>query len=125
MNKPTPDQISKLPRWAQEHIATLERERFVSVRALNEYQDSQTESPFRYWDYIPTGETSGPTQKTRFIQTNKIEAHWAGVELTILLRHGSDEIDMHWGAQNRAISEVAMIPYSFGSVRLKSKESMR
>jgi hypothetical protein len=56
MNAPTEEQIAKLPKWAQDHIANVERERFVSVRALNEAMDSQTKAAFYCDDYVCTGE---------------------------------------------------------------------
>lgn len=39
----TPD-ISKLPKWAQEWIKQLERERTNAVNALNRFMDSQTKT---------------------------------------------------------------------------------
>lgn len=126
--KPTPEQIAKLPKWAQEHIADIERHRFVSVRALNEYQNSQTESPFRYWDFICTGEGNKNNSeiKTRFIQTNKMEVHYAGIELTILVRPNHPEINLQWSrSEGSKITDTAFIPTSFGSAKLKTKENMR
>lgn len=119
--------ISKLPKWAQEHIKRLDSERFVAVRALNEYLDDQTESPFRYWDYIclGEGEARSPTLTTRFVQTRKMEVRWAGVELTVLIRPDQKELDLQWCAMGGGIREIAMVPTSFGSVRLKAKENMR
>ena len=40
------EKIEKLSKWAQEHIRTLKYERDTAVRALNNYVDGQTESPF-------------------------------------------------------------------------------
>lgn len=127
MSTPTAEQIAHLPKWAQDHIAKLERERSVSVRALNEYLDNQTESPFRYWDLIGTGEKfgGGPSSKTHFVQTNKMEVHWAGIELAILIREKQQELDLQWCASAGRITEVALIPQSFQSVRLKARENMR
>jgi len=42
MNKPTPEQISKLPRWAQDHIKDLARQRETALEALNSHVDNQT-----------------------------------------------------------------------------------
>lgn len=117
--KPTPEQISNLPKRVQKHIANIERERSVCVRELNKFMDGQTESPFRYWA------ACGQTSKTRFIQTRKIEVHWAGVELTVLVRPDRRELDLQWCATDGRVSEIAFIPISFGSARLKNKENMR
>lgn len=65
--------INKLPKWAQEKIRDLERERDAAVVALNEFQDKQT--PSRIWteDIVCTGEESGPTAKRNYFQTRSLE----------------------------------------------------
>ena len=124
---PTPEQIARLPKWAQEYLKQLESDRLSAVRSLNEYVDDQAESPFRYWDYVNTGEEGrAPSHKTKFIQTNKMEVHWAGIELRVLIRPGQNEIDLQWSkADGSRIEEIAFIPKSFGSAVLKAKENMR
>lgn len=125
--KPTPEQLQKLPKWAQEHIEDMERQRLAAVHALNDYVDDQTESPFRYWDYICTGEQQGPPCRAKFIQTRKIEVHWAGVELAVLIRPSEKEIDLQWCSSNDLTTDtdLALIPKSFNSAVIKAKEHMR
>lgn len=120
--KPTTEQIAKLPRWVQEHIADLVSERETAVRALNEHLDSETPSPFRVQDLVCTGEEQGPSSKTRYIQAHRMEVVYKGIELTIYLRDNA--IELGWSSEDRAVGEVAMIPYSFQQVRLKAKEQM-
>lgn len=72
MNTPTPEQIAKLPKWAQEHIHFLQRWHDEAQAKLKEYLDTQSPSA------IYTGhEVSGDV---RFIQDNCI---------TFVLPHGT------------------------------------
>lgn len=115
---------SKLPKWAQEHIQKIERQRDDAVKALNEYVDNQTESPFYFEDWVSTGEDSGPTTKRVYIQTNQIVVEYAGVELEILLRKSEDHINLQWHSLDNHTGDVALIPHMYQSAKLVSKENM-
>ena len=39
-------EVTKLPKWAQEHIQTIERQRDHATATLKEFLDSQTPSSF-------------------------------------------------------------------------------
>lgn len=65
--------ITRLPKWAQEQITDLQRQRDEAIRTLNEATDSQTKS--RIWvSRMPcTGETGGgPVQKLQYIQAHSV-----------------------------------------------------
>ena len=118
------DRISKLPKWVQEHIKNIQRQRDVAVRALNESCDNQTESPIYYEDFLCTGEseTKGPTPKRKYIQSHgRITINHDGVELDVLCHEGY--IDLRWG--NDIHSDIAFIPDIYQGARLVSKENMR
>lgn len=119
----TDERIKKLPGWAQELIADLERQRKEAIRALNQYVDDQTPSPFFIDELESTGEETGPSKKTRYIQTRKMKVEHAGVNLSILLRDG--KIDLQWGGAGRLSQPIAFIPRSFQSADLVAKENMR
>ena len=124
---PTPEQLAKLPRWAQDHIKDITRERDVAVRALNEYCDDQTPSPFYVDEAVCTGEQRGPSIKRRYIQAHTIKVNWAGVELVIDANgygNRNNEIGLQWSSTNH-IREVAMIPQRFQSITLKTQENLR
>lgn len=123
VNEIPAEQIQKLPKWAQAHFRQLEAQRNIAVRALNAYLDTQSESPFRYWEYLGIG--GAPSYKTKFIQTDKIEVHWAGVELTVLIRRDVQELDLQWCKAQDRIGEVAFIPKSLCAAVIKTKENMR
>ncbi len=115
-------EIEKLPKWAQEHIKDLNRQRDVAIRALNEYCDKQTESKFYIDESEFTGESVGPTSKRRYIQTRKIYIEHASVLLTVIIREG--EIDIGWSNINHH-GDVAFMPSSYMQARLVAKENMR
>lgn len=129
MNTTTPEQIAKLPRWAQEHIKDLERQREVAVRALDEYVDAQTESPFYTLDNECTGERQGPTFRKRYIQAHSIEVEWRGVVLSVDANDYGQVgggIRLKWEAGGKhASKDAAFIPSSYQSARIVSKEDMR
>ena len=114
--------IEKLPKWAQEYIRNIEREREVAVNALNEYVDNQTPSPFFIDEMECTGERKGPTIKRRYVQTHKIEIEHQEVSLRIILR--DESIDLQWSGE-KMLGDVAFIPSSYQSARLVSKGNMR
>lgn len=117
--------IKKLPKWAQEHIKNISRERDVAIRALNEFVDNQTPSSIFYDEWVCTGEEVGPSTKKKYIQYYKMSFEHAGVFLDVNL-HSDDCIDLKWSVSGELnCREVAMIPTSFQNVRLVSKENMR
>ncbi len=132
MKAKTPDDLNrflKLPKWVQDHIHTVERERDSALTALNKYVDNQTESPFSIMELECLGEGDGtPSYKQRYIQTHKMEIRAVGVALDIILR--DDHIDLSWGTMEqgwstRGSGEVCMSPYSYQAIKLISREFMR
>lgn len=113
--------IDKLPKWAQQHIKDISRQRDVAIDALNKYVDNQTEAPFYISEMECTGENKGPAKKTRYIQGHWLNATHQGVKLSVLLR--DDHIDISWDSEDR--KDIAMVPASHQQVRLYSKENMR
>lgn len=127
MLKPTKEQIEKLPRWAQEHIANIERERFVAVRSLNEAMDAQTVSPFYIDDWVCTGEQTGPVTKRRYIQGHKIQCLFDGILMEILLSEGAGRdrgIHISWNDEKRLTGKVALVPTSYQKIVLINKANL-
>lgn len=114
--------IKKLPKWVQEHIQNLQRQRDVAVRELNNYIDSQTPSPFYVDGLVCTGEESGPSLKRRYIEGNKMSVNHDGVSLSIHLRDG--HIDLQWHSARSFTGDVAFIPSACQAARLVSKDNM-
>lgn len=58
MTKPlTPEQLDKLPKWAQEHIRCIERERDGANDCLSQRVANQEPSPFYVSEYV-VGQTN-------------------------------------------------------------------
>lgn len=125
---PTPEQLAKLPKWAQEHIEIIERERFVAVRALNEFSDTQTQSPFYHEKFTCPGEENGPSNKRVYIDAHTIVAEYHGIHLEIQCATFSEEkkgIQIQWSSTKRGTGNIALVPESYQSARLLTKEDMR
>jgi hypothetical protein len=121
---PTPEQIAKLPKWAQERLADVERRTRVAEEKLKEYLDAQTPSEFYVEEYVSTGEGSDKYAQ-RYIQTYKMAVETGGVKLTILLRQDEKGIELQWNSTSRLMQEVAMVPLSFNKVKIVAKEFLR
>ena len=119
------ENLSKLPKWAQKEFENLQRERDIAVRALREYTDSQTESPFFIDELESTGDTdgSGPASYTRYVQTHKISVKHGGVLLDIYLR--DNNIELQWNNYERHFEDIAFIPESYQKARLVHPDNMR
>jgi C4-dicarboxylate-specific signal transduction histidine kinase len=129
---PTQEQIAKLPQWAQRHIETLDRQREAALRALRQFTDEQTASPFSFDEHACIG-NRGPDTFTRFVQARVMTVSHAGVMLTVRCWE-PNEIGLQWGAydeggpRSRAYmqqDEVAFVPASFQSARLVAHQHMR
>lgn len=121
---PTPEQMAKLPKWAQERMADLDRRTRVAEVAVKEYFDVQTPSEFYVEEYVSTGEGSDKYVK-RYVQTYKMVVESGGVKLSILLRQDEKGIELQWNSTSRLMNEVAMVPMAFNKVKIVAKEDMR
>ena len=118
------DKIAKLPKWAQDHIQELQRQRDIAVRALNEYCDSQTPSEMYVEENECTGEQEGPSVKVRYIQGQRMNFLAHGVLLSVYTGR-ENYIELSWSAPGWRQEDIAFIPSSNHQARLVSKENMR
>jgi len=128
MEKPTPEQVAKLPLWAQKYINCIEGERMVAIRALNEHIDKQTKSKIYYDETLCTGEEVGPSSKRFYIQSEGVEVECAGVHLNVHCWQKSSHesgIELQWSAADGSGELIACIPRSFMSLTLTSARHMR
>ena len=86
--------IARLPVWAQEHIRTLQRERDVAVRTLNEFEDRQTKSNVWIEDHVCLGEQSGPTEKRLYLQDYKVTFQLGRTEVVVMLRESEQCLEV-------------------------------
>ena len=79
----TNEQLSKLPKWAQEEFTNLQRERNTAVRELKSWTDDQKPSSIYIDELVCDGEQQGPKSYRRYIQSRKVTMVHAGVEATL------------------------------------------
>jgi hypothetical protein len=110
--------FTKLPKWAQEYIVNIERERDVAIRTLNEFTDSQTPSPFWYDEMVCLGEPTphgdrGPTEKRHYIQAHRMTVKVGTGEIDFFLREPNVlEISSGWNV-------LRLSPYASNCVRIE------
>lgn len=126
----TPEQLSKLPKYAQDAFRNLERERATAVEALNEWKDDQTESPIMIDDHVSTGEERGSTFYKRYVQARAIRIKWHGVELNVRLTNDGPQyenaIALTWNQNDGgSLGHVALIPTARQSAILIHPRFMR
>ena len=124
-NPPTPEQLAKLPKWAQEHIADLERRVVLAERTLQEYNDSQTPSEFFYEDFNRMGGNDSTKSIRRYIQTYRMTVERDGVQVDVLLRQDDPGIEISFSSSNRLVSQVAMVAASFNKIIILPKDKLR
>lgn len=122
--RPDESKLAKLPAWAREYIADIERDRKVAVRELNEYCDSQTPSGIYLEEYVSTGEQSGPSLKRSYVQSHKLTFEHAGIKLNVYINQ-NDRISLQWESCEHRYGDISMMPYSYQYVHLVTKENMR
>jgi len=126
--KPTPEQIAKLPKWAQEHIRDIERQLSAATTALDQIKDQQTPSPIYLDDWYCT-----PRMK-RYIQspTGHLTIQHAGVHLDIFLAPEKDGqrlhgIELQYAAvESRGLTDrqIAIMPRGINTIQLVAKDSL-
>ncbi len=118
---PTPEQIAKLPVWAQGHIKDLTRQRDTAKKEHSEFLDSQTKSAF-YEEFL-----GDKMEKRRYVQADNMVCEWRGVRLRISAHdYGNSGVGilLQWEDSERHGRDVAFIPGSFQYARLVSKDDM-
>lgn len=71
--------IAKLPKWAQEYIRDLERERESAVHAMREIEGSLNveDGQIRIGFFECTGEKAGPSEVTRAFGASNVQVEYA------------------------------------------------
>jgi len=120
---PTPEQIQKLPKWAQDHIAFLDRRASEATKKVSDFLADQKPSA------ICVPEFTAGLNSVRYIQASTVRFIHRGVELEVTIRDSNlsgTGIQLQWGEAGTSHSgEVAFIPETHQRARLISKEDMR
>lgn len=112
MKQPTPEQIARLPKWARDHIADLERTAADTQREIRGILDNQTESKIFSDVYI-----EGNFEKVYYNVSEQIHIHHAGVFLKVNFR-AEDRIELQWSTHEFGLGDVCLIPTSYQQARL-------
>lgn len=125
--KPTPEMIEKLPKWAQNHISHLEMAAESADQMLKDRDNGQTQSNV----YVPQhGWTnSGNVFTQHYLQTSRVVFEFAGVKLDVYLRSdrdGDESIDLTYSGLDgkQYMGEVAFVPQAYNLVRLQAQAYM-
>jgi len=111
--------IERLPKWAQDHIKDLERQRETAIETLNDALDNQTPGPFFY-------DWPGLVRKRVYVQSGgRVECEYAGVLLRVFVRPDINGIGLQWTTPEMSSRDIALIPESYCAARLVAKEGMR
>lgn len=73
--------ITKLPKWAQNHIATLERQRDTAVSLLKDFVDTQTPTNIWTWDF-----SSHSVPVKGFVQSDRVNMRVGQAEFEVRAR---------------------------------------
>lgn len=119
------EQIKKLPKWAQDYIERLQRQAREAHKKLDAYLDEQTKSPFFYRDWMLNGGEGkpGPTDKTIYIQTDRVCVTHGGI--TCALSISDDGINIKWEDEKRALGHVTMVPTSYQQITLVKPSAVK
>jgi len=117
LNQPTPKQLARLPKWAQEHIADLDRQRRVAIRALERFQDSNEPTPVSYEEFENLD--GAPQFFKRYIDTHCVEFTKNGVTLTVTLLDDTRGIALSWGPEGgHGLGDMCFTPTSYQQARI-------
>jgi hypothetical protein len=104
-------EITKLPKWAQEHIQTIERQRDFAIKTLDDFINTQTPSDFFVDEFSQKGTIK------HYIQTRKITVKLDnGKEIYINKEQdGSFYLASGWGG-------LQIEPSASNAIRIKVKQ---
>ena len=118
--KPTPEQIERLPKWAQAHIEQLDRQRRDAITALARFQDSDEPTMI---SYQRNEHLDGDLQTlTRYLNTHQVQFTRDGVTLTVTLPYYDDNehgIKLSWGPEgSHGLGDMCFTPTSYQQARI-------
>ena len=120
MNTPTQTRIDTLPKWAQEYISSLKRQKETAVKVLNKAIDDQT--PSKIWTERMECLNDGPPNFVkRYFQAENIEIEHKGVKLCITgLYDDKEDIKLAWGpaGSNSRLGDICFVPTAYQQARL-------
>lgn len=127
MNRPTDDQLAKLPKYAQAYIQDLERKHENVLKIMRSMEAEQPKG--KVWEdtFEHTGEERGGSRVIRYFPCNHLEIESAGVRLSICGLWNDEEIQLSWrpAGQGHPLGDVLFIPTSYQQAKLVALENGR
>lgn len=117
---PTAEQVKKLPKWAQDYIEQLERQREAAIKAMEDAANGTTPAPFYFEDHACIRD-GGPTTVRHYVQAPWLKFDYGGLHVDFLLReHGEDKVlDIQYGPDDRLVGgKIVLEPRSYRQLYL-------
>ena len=114
--KPTQEQIAKLPKWAQAHIADLERGQDDAIDRLERFQDTDTPTHISYTEFVARG-----TDRKKYVQADRLDIDFLGVHLAInLVDDVGRGLEMAWrpSGWGHPMANLCFIPTGYQQARI-------
>lgn len=114
---PTPEQLERLPKWAQSHIESLERERRSAVAVLGRFQDSDEPTMISY----KQGHYSDGEYQffTRHLDTHQVQFVCNGASLVVTLFDDARGIGLSWGPEGgHGLGDMCFTPTAYQQARI-------
>lgn len=109
------EDVAKLPKWAQERMRQLEFQRNAAIRALQEFENKQTESRVWVADHACIGETPGPSLIKNYLQTRNVTFKVGEDEISCYLREDNIlDINSHYDS-------ISIRPQAANSIHIIGK----
>jgi len=105
--------LERLPKWAQDHINNLSSALKVSEKALKDYTDSTTPSPFEVLDIVCLTKT---TPVRRYVQASSMIVRAGGVRVDVYPQ--DDGINILFEG-DRKVDDVALVPQAGNSINIR------
>jgi len=116
---PTPEQIERLPKWAQAHIKRLERQRRGAITALKKFQDSDEPTRVLYEQAL---QLDGEFQFfVRHIDTYQVRFVCNGVSLAVMLPDDEEGrgVELSWGPEGgHGLGDMCFTPTAYQQARI-------
>src|SRR6516165_3957751 len=108
INDEVEDRVVKLPKWVQDYIRLLQRERDDAIWHYQSQLDDQTASPF-FHDTIEC--CTGKSEiKRRYVQASHIQCEMSGIVVDVRPYERDGYISVMFSRTDNAIGGVAIIP---------------
>ena len=117
---PTPEQIERLPKWAQSHIEQLDQQRRNAIDILERFQDSDKPMMISYEQHQYLD--SKLQVFTRHLNTHQVQFTRDGVSLVVTLPYYNDNepgIKLSWGPEDsHGTGDLCFTPTSYQQARI-------